>query len=150
MMTRTLSAAALIAISLGLIAVEGLWGASDQKQALIELEHRWLQAEDDPSTLEHILADDFVHVVPFGFVTKAEQLQYMRSHHSTQARPAKHFEALRVRVYGNTGIVNGIVVSTMAPGKNQKTIFTDVFAYRDGKWQAVNAQELPWNESAHP
>jgi hypothetical protein len=89
-------------------------------------------------------------VLPFGFVTKTEQLQYLRGHPSRQARPAKHFEDLRVPVYGNIGIVNGIVVSTMSPGKEQKTIFTDVFAYRHGKWQAVNAQELPLNESEHP
>jgi hypothetical protein len=99
--------------------------------------------------LEGILADDFVHVLPFGFVTKAEQLRYMRTHPLPQARPARHFEDLKVRVYGNAGIVNGIVVSTSQGSKPEKTIFTDVFAYRAGKWRAVNAQELPLNGSTH-
>ena len=54
----------------------------------------------------------------------------------------KHFEDMHVRVYGTVGIVNGIVVETGAGGI-RKTLFTDVFAYRDGKWQAVSAQELP-------
>ncbi len=147
---RIFSATALIAICLGSVMVEPLRSARDQNQAVIELEKRWLEAEDDPSALESILADDFVHVLPFGFVTKAEQLRYMRGHPSTQARPARHFEDLKVRIYGNAGIANGIVVSTSREGKVQKTIFTDVFAYRHGKWQAVNAQELPWNESTHP
>ena len=31
----------------------------------------------------------------------------------------------------------------------RKTLFTDVFAYHDGKWQAVNAQELPAAEAVH-
>jgi hypothetical protein len=38
--------------------------------------------------------------------------------------------------------VNGVVVETTDYGE-RKTLFTDVFAYRDGKWQAVSAQELP-------
>jgi hypothetical protein len=143
-------AVALMAMCLAGVTVEPLRGAGDQNQTLIELEKRWLEAEDDPSVLEGILADDFVHVLPFGFVTKAEQLRYMRTHPSPQARPARHFEDLKVRVYGNAGIVNGIVVSISREGKAEKTIFTDVFAYRDGKWQAVNAQELPLNESTHP
>jgi hypothetical protein len=34
------------------------------------------------------------------------------------------------------------VIETTEHGE-RKTLFTDVFAYRDGKWQAVSAQELP-------
>jgi predicted GNAT superfamily acetyltransferase len=47
-----------------------------------------------------------------------------------------------VRVYGDCGIVNGIVVASDEHGQDlDRTIFTDVFAYREGRWQAVNAQE---------
>jgi hypothetical protein len=42
----------------------------------------------------------------------------------------------------------GIVVTTDG-GVTQKSLFTDVFAYREGKWQAVNAQELPAAGIAH-
>ncbi len=134
-----------------LIARQERARAGEQKQqALVEIEHRWLQAEDNPSALESILADDFVHVLPFGFIKKAEQLKYMRSHPAPETGSSKHFEDLRVRVFGSAGVVNGIVVATDPAGKARKTMFTDVFAYRDGKWQAVNAQELPFNESAHP
>src|SRR5215472_3623974 len=115
--------------------------AEKSKQELLDLENHWLQVEDDPAALESILAPDFLHVVPAGIITKDEQLSFMRRH-PRREQGAKHFENLHVRVYGNVGIVNGAVV---APGKEgaQKTLFTDVFAYRDGKWQAVNAQELP-------
>lgn len=37
-------------------------------------------------------------------------------------------------------LVNGAVIETTDRGE-RKTLFTDV--YRDGKWQAVSAQELP-------
>src|SRR5215469_15630573 len=111
------------------------------KQELLGLENHWLQVEDDPGALESILASDFLHVVPAGIITRDEQLSFMRRH-PRREQGAKHFENLHVRVYGNIGIVNGAVVAAAKEGA-QKTLFTDVFAYRDGKWQAVNAQELP-------
>lgn len=113
-----------------------------RQQAIIDLEHRWLAAEDDPSALESILADDFVHVLSSGMVTKGEQLQFMRQHPAARGGE-RHFQDLRVRIYGAAAVANGIVVATRPDGTIEKTIFTDVFAYRNGTWQAVNAQELP-------
>jgi hypothetical protein len=55
---------------------------------------------------------------------------------------------LHVRIYGNVGIVNGMVVEA-GSGAPRKTLFTDVFACRDGKWQAVNAQEVPAADAVH-
>ena len=133
----------------GLLLVAALFVAHDlaprvtpQQQSLIDLEHRWLASEDDPAALESILADDFVHVLPAGFVTKPEQLQFLRAHPAPPGGQ-KHFQDLRVRVYGTAGVANGIVVATTPDGAMRRTIFTDVFAYRDGRWQAVNAQETP-------
>jgi hypothetical protein len=114
----------------------------DSKQQLLALENRWLQVEDDPVALESILAPDFLHVVPGEIITKEQQLQFLRQHPASSQRPEKHFEDLHVRVYGEAGIVNGAVIETSEHGQ-RKTLFTDVFAQRDGKWQAVSAQELP-------
>jgi hypothetical protein len=113
-----------------------------RKQELVELENHWLRVEDNPSALDSILAPDFVHVVPAGIISKHEQLEFMRKHPAPRTNAQKRFENLRVRVYGEVGIVNGMVVAN-EEGKKKRTMFTDVFAYRDGKWQAVNAQELP-------
>jgi hypothetical protein len=59
--------------------------------------------------------------------------------------PAGHkarFEKLEVRVYGETAIANRIVEASDGPDdKSKRTVFTDVFVYRAGRWQAVNAQE---------
>jgi len=98
--------------------------------------------ENDPDALDAILAPDFLHVVPVGIITKNEQLVFMRKNPAPKQNPEKHFEDLRVRIYGEIGIVNGIVVET-SDGKSRRTLFTDVFVFRSGKWQAVNAQELP-------
>jgi hypothetical protein len=115
--------------------------AEKSKQEVLDLENHWLQVEDDPAALESILAPDFLHVVPAGIISKDEQLNFMRKHPSPQSG-TKHFEQMHVRVYGDVAIVNGIVVATKTEG-TRKTLFTDVFVRRNGKWQAVNAQELP-------
>jgi len=120
----------------------GAQGAAEKsKQEVLDVENHWLQVEDDPAALESILAPDFLHVVPAGIITKDEQLSFMRKH-PVHDSGSKHFENLHVRIYGDVGIVNGMVVATRAEG-TQKTLFTDVFVRRDGRWQAVNAQELP-------
>jgi hypothetical protein len=116
--------------------------AEKSKQELLTLENRWLQVEDDPVALEDILAPDFLHVVPGAIITKDQNLQFLREHPAGGQRPEKRFEDLHVRVYGEAGIVNGAVIKTTEHGE-RKTLFTDVFAYRHGKWQAVSAQELP-------
>jgi uncharacterized protein DUF4440 len=116
--------------------------AQESKQELLALENRWLQVEDDPVALEGILAPDFLHVVPGEIITKEQHLQFLREHPARDQRSNKRFEGLHVRVYGEAGIVNGAVIKTTDHGE-RKTLFTDVFAYRHGKWQAVSAQELP-------
>ncbi len=112
------------------------------KKEVTDLENRWLATEDDPQALESILADDFVHVVPVGFVSKDEQISFMRKHPAPRRGPHR-FETLRVRIYGDTAIANGAVLAIDPNQKIQKTLFTDVFVLRNGRWQAVNAQELP-------
>jgi hypothetical protein len=47
-----------------------------------------------------------------------------------------------VRFYGDVAIVNGSVIATGNGGKElDRTMFTDVFILRQGRWQAVNGQE---------
>jgi hypothetical protein len=119
-------------------------GADSQAQVL-QLEEKWLASETDPDALESILADDFIHVLKSGFIGKQDHIRYLRMHPADRGA-RKSFDQLRVRIFGSVGIATGVVVNE-ARGKIRKTAFTDVFAYRRGKWQAVNAQELPLSES---
>ena len=46
------------------------------------------------------------------------------------------------RFYGDVAILNGSVIASDRSGKEiDRTMFTHVFVRRDGRWQAVNAQE---------
>jgi hypothetical protein len=139
---RVIGCALLPLVFLSCNVSRGPKSGGDSNQQLLALENRWLQAEDDPVALEGILAPDFLHVVPGAIITKNQHLQFLREHPAGGRGPEKHFEDLHVRVYGQVGIVNGAVIQTTEHGE-RKTLFTDVFAYRDGKWQAVSAQELP-------
>jgi Domain of unknown function (DUF4440) len=113
-----------------------------RRAALVALENEWLANEHNAAALERILASDFVHPLPTGeFVTKAQHIAFS-SAHPRPANRKQHFDQLRVRVYGDVGIVNGIVLTSDQEGRElDRTIFTDVFVKRDGRWQAVNAQE---------
>ena len=139
---RVIACALLTLAALSCHASRGPRSAEQAKQELLSLENRWLQVENDPVALEDILAPDFLHVVPVGIVTKEEHIRFLREHPAPGQHTHKRFEDLHVRIYGDTGIVNGTVIETTDRGE-RKTLFTDVFAYRDGKWQAVTAQELP-------
>src|SRR5437763_14354265 len=116
-------------------------GNQDQA-ALIALENEWLANLHNPAVLEKILASDFVHPLPTGdFVTKAQHIQFSSTHLPPPTRKQR-FDQMQVRVYGDVGVVNGIVLTTDEQGREgERTIFTDVFVRRNGRWEAVNAQE---------
>ncbi|MGH9614484.1 MAG: endo-1,4-beta-xylanase, partial [Bryobacteraceae bacterium] len=111
------------------------------RQAIVTLENEWLHATD-AATLDHMLAPDFVHPVDAGvFLTKDEHIRWFVAHPPPPGRRL-HFDKLRIRLYGDTAIANGTVIAADTQGKeSNRTIFTDVFVRRDGRWQAVNAQE---------
>ena len=125
------------------------------RAAIISLEQEWLHAGHDAATLNRMLASDFVHVVPVDhFLTKQEHIDWAVKHPEQKDRRTK-FDKLNVRLYGDVGIANGSVVATDASGKElDRTMFTDVFVHRDGRWQAVNAQEngvrlMPYGSENH-
>jgi len=116
--------------------------SEQDRRALIALENEWLNTEHDAAALDRILASDFIHPVVTGdFLDKTQHIYY-----STKYLPPpnlkQRFENLKLRLYGDFAIVNGLVVTSDQDGKDvDSTIFTDVFAYRDGRWRAINAQE---------
>jgi hypothetical protein len=80
-------------------------------------------------------------VVTGDFLTKSQHIDWVTKH-PPPANIKWRFDRLDIRLYGDVGIANGTVVGADERGQEtSRGVFTDVFAYRDGRWQAVNAQE---------
>lgn len=116
---------------------------------ILQLEQKWLKALEsgDAATLQTILADDWQDNTSLGrIVTRKEFFDWLA------ANPARRIlgvtseiEAPKVRFYGDVAISTGAVLREMndPSGKKhvQRTLFIDVFVWRDARWQAVASQE---------
>lgn len=113
------------------------------------LEDEWLANARTPATLERILAPDFLHVIESGaFLTKDQHIAWCAKN-PLPANHRSHFEKLQVHMYDKVGIATGIIASSVGNGKVSRTVFTNVFAFRNGRWQAVHAQETRMVLRAH-
>lgn len=112
------------------------------RRVLLQLEQRWLLAHDS-ATLGRILGTDFVHPVASGdFLDRAQHIAWVVAH-PPDSTIAWRLADLRVRFYGETAIVTGTVVRSRAGSALGSNVFTDVFVFRGGRWQAVSAEETP-------
>lgn len=118
--------------------------------ALVQIEHTWAAAleKHDTAALECILASNFEEAGPDG------QL-FDRSNMLNRAKTPEevHYELSEMHghVYGDAGYVRGAGVAVGADGKvRAKTRFTDIFVYRDGRWQCVAGHESMFPASANP
>ena len=109
------------------------------EQEIKRLENEWLNSylRGDQQTFERIVADDFTRTDESGkFATKAEEKELI------QAPPASvnaslTNEDIKVRVYGETAVVTGRIVSKVQDSLNFQSRFTDTFVKRKGRWQVV-------------
>jgi ketosteroid isomerase-like protein len=124
----------------------GASAASGVEKALIQMEKDWANAgiTKDAATMERVIADDWVGVDYNGkTLSKAEAIADLKS----GASAAKSIELgqLKVRVYGNTAVVNGSDTEKSTwKGKDSSGhyVWTDVFVERNGKWQAVSSTSV--------
>lgn len=132
--------------------------ASERNAAsLVALEQQWLTAlqRRDVAALARILGREFIDSDYLGdAIPRAQYLDYFA--HAAQRQgpaPRQAFEDVRVRFIagGEVAIVTGVVVTRQAakPGaasssqspELRHSRFTDVFVWRQGRWQAVSGQE---------
>jgi hypothetical protein len=116
-------------------------GQSREEKALIQLEEMWAMALDqhDSQTIGCILADEFQDAdVNGGVHDRAEMVaRVAQPRHGTN-----RLEDMRAHIYGHAGFVRGLNQVVDVSGKVVATVrFTDVFVYRDTRWQAVAGQE---------
>lgn len=113
---------------------------------LVHLEETWAHADElhDKSSLPCILAAEF---------EEATQTGQLVSRAQTLAEPAERAELqvalseMHAHIYGDFAWVRGVStvrVGNKAPFKNR---FTDIFVFREGRWQCVAGHESRYPDS---
>jgi hypothetical protein len=114
------------------------------QQAIFELEQTWLDAlvRRDQPAVAAILAPEFHDTTMTGQVHDRQQA-LAAVLDTTRPDFQRAFGRLDVQAYeGRFAVARGIVLVS-GPNIHQARIaFTDAFVLRDGKWQAVAAQEV--------
>lgn len=115
-------------------------GQAKDEAALIDAEQSWARAleKQDVSALACILADEFEDAGPSGFTTgRARTLDRAANH------PGIHHELseLHARVYGDFAYIRGVATAKPGRGPTDRVRFTDVYVYREGRWQCVAGHE---------
>jgi ketosteroid isomerase-like protein len=114
--------------------------------ALIELEQNWAAAlsRKDADTVACMVADEFEEVDVDGSLHTGSQML----EHIPQRKPGTNrLSEMHAHVEGNSGFTRGLATLVDASGKVLARVrFTDVFTYRDGRWQALTGHETLLSE----
>ena len=108
---------------------------------LIELEQNWAAAlsRKDADAVACVVADEFEDADVDGSLhTRSQMLE-----HIPHRKPGtNHLSEMRAHVEGDFGFTRGLATLVDASGKVIARVrFTDVFTYRDGRWQALAGHE---------
>jgi ketosteroid isomerase-like protein len=136
---RTMAAAFLM-----ILAVVSIFAQQDSASEVKKLERAWLDAYEkrDENAMDTIVADDFSITFNDGSVqSKAQVIASIKRPGNSQSSMKFHTEDVRARVYGDTVILTGRVVSEWfrdgkSAGKEQSR-YTDTYVKRGGQWQVV-------------
>ena len=122
-------------------------GEVRDNNALIHIEQAWARAleQRDAASLSCILADEFEDAGPDGALTdRATTLAKAGEH------PAVHhaLSDLHAHVRGDFGYIRGLATAINAQGQIVARVrFTDVYVYREGRWQCVAGHESMLTEA---
>lgn len=138
---------ALLAFSLPAFSLDCPKNQPQTEAALLETEHSWAGAlsRKDADTVACIVANEFEDADVDGSLhTRAQMLEHIPNRKPGENRLSE----LRAHMEGNVGFVRGLATLVDASGKTVAQVrFTDVFAYRDGRWQALVGQETLLGEA---
>jgi ketosteroid isomerase-like protein len=117
-------------------------GQAKDEATLIQIEHTWARAleEQDVSALMCILADEFEDAGPTGALADRTTILKRADNH----RGVHHeLSEMHARIYGDVAYIRGVARAVMkTPGAPPSVVrFTDVYVYRDGRWQCVAGHE---------
>lgn len=116
--------------------------------ALVELERNWAAAlsRKDSAAVACMVADEFEDADVDGSLHTRPQ---MLAHIPNRKPGENRLSELRGYVKGDMGYTRGLNTVVDASGKIVARVrFTDVFIYRDGRWQALVGQETLLGEAS--
>jgi ketosteroid isomerase-like protein len=139
-----------ISLALGLSAYAADCPKNQPKTeaALIEVEQNWAAAlsRKDAAAVACMVAEEFEDADVDGSLhTRSQMLE-----HIPQRKPGvNHLSEMRAHVEGSIGFTRGLATLVDASGKVVARVrFTDVFTYRDGRWQALVGQKSLLGEAS--
>ncbi len=106
---------------------------------LAQVEVAWGRALEahDTAFFQQTLADDFIATGGLTVLTKAEFLADLGR--AKQAPLPYRLQDTRVRIYGDVGIVTGLITFENPTGPaGPPSRYTEVWVRREGRWQAVH------------
>lgn len=111
-------------------------GERKDEATLIQIEERW--AQHDVAALECLLAPDFEEAGATGELIDRSQMLA-----SSAGRSDRHSELseMHAHLYGDFAYVRGTAVTSGGMQPAVKSRFTDIFVYREGRWQCVAGHE---------
>ena len=117
-------------------------GQRKNQAALVQIEKAWVKADEqhDVPTLGCILADEFEEA---GFDGSLIDRAAMLASAANSGNSNVHFELsdVHAHIYGDTAYVRGVGIGSDNGRPTMKSRFTDIFVYRDGRWQCVAGHE---------
>ena len=144
-MKRALMIAAMATLFSAMTAGQtGRQTGAKLEQELMQMERDWSAAylQHDSTVVDRILADDYIGTDGRGVMTdKAREIEDARSTDASRKVLSEQIDDLKVRLYGDTAIVNGRTTEKIEINGKELTIQyrrTDVFVKRNGRWQCVS------------
>lgn len=116
---------------------------ADSEAYMHDAERAWtaLAVKPDPDLLNRILADDYVGVSASGTVRDKKAQIADENATSGTLYAASKLDYIHYRHFGDTVIAQGAEYFTAKPGGTDRHLaWTDVWMFRDGKWQIVASQ----------
>ncbi|MFZ0951301.1 MAG: nuclear transport factor 2 family protein [Candidatus Sulfotelmatobacter sp.] len=116
-------------------------GQRKDGSALVQSEQTWAKAleQRDSVALSCLLAAEFEDAGPDGTLQDRDATLAKAARH----QPVHHeLTEMHAQVQGNFGYIRGLATAVDEQGKVLMRVrFTDIYVYRDGRWQAVAAHE---------
>ena len=116
-------------------------GQAKDGSALVQNEQTWAKAleQRDSAALSCLLGAEFEDAGPDGTLQDRDATLAKAGKH----QPVHHeLTEMQAHVHGDFGYIRGLATAVDARGKVLARVrFTDIYVYRDGRWQAVAAHE---------